>query len=152
VDFGMTSGDAALMLDRSDRWPEVGAWIKASYTSRGYSQTQFAEKIDISSNTLRSIERGRAPRLAVIARIEAALGWDPGTVQGLLDGDIDEPPPPTSSGSSDERIERLEAKVDHLTDLLMAALSGDTSQPFVEGAPVKRQHGGVPEPYDPDEA
>lgn len=42
------------MPDRSDRWPLVGGWIKASYTSRGYSQTQFAEKIDLRAQPVTS--------------------------------------------------------------------------------------------------
>jgi transcriptional regulator with XRE-family HTH domain len=141
------------VTDRSERWTIVGKAVKAGYTSLGLSQTQFAERVDVSTNTLRAIERGRTePRPAVIARIELAVGWPPGTIDKVLAGEDEEPPPPGSSPAANDadRIERLEQKVDHLTELLMAALSGDTSQPFVEGARSKQVLGGLPEDFDPD--
>jgi transcriptional regulator with XRE-family HTH domain len=141
------------MPDRSDRWPQVGPWIKARYTSLGMRQADVARAAGVSDTWLRAIERGTPqgpPSDTLLIRLDQALEWPPRTILRLLDGDLDDPPR-EGAATADQRIERLEAKVDHLTELLMAALSGDTSNPFVEGAPLKRQHGGTPESFDPDE-
>lgn len=84
------------------------------------TQVELCRAASLSDLTVRRLEQGAASqyRAATLGRLEAALGWAPGTIIALASGrDPSLPELPASARLTDitARLEVLERRVDELT-------------------------------------
>lgn len=74
-----------VVVDR--RWARVGEAIKTERRRLGYrTQHDLAARAGVSQRTISRLESGTRVSDGNIAAVEAALGWEPGTVDGLARG------------------------------------------------------------------
>lgn len=71
-------------------WLRLGRRVKSERGRKGYPSVQsFAAATGLSKRTIQTIESGSRtgrPRDATLARIELALGWQPGSAQRIVEG------------------------------------------------------------------
>ena len=79
----------AMTEDRTKlQWPKLAEAIRAAREARGLSQVDLAERAGISEGSVQNLESGKA-RTRIppsLAKIEAPLGWAPGSGRAILDG------------------------------------------------------------------
>lgn len=118
----------------------LAAAVRARRQAQGWSQRQVAEAGALGLPTVVGVERGRtAPRPFTCARLDAGLGWAPGTAAAVLAGTAEPPRPDAPSATATmapaqpstpdlagiyERLVRIEAKVDALITLTAADRRG----------------------------
>ena len=120
----------------------LAAAVRARRQAQGWSQRQVAEAGALGLPTVVGAERGRvAPRPFTCARLDAGLGWPPGTAAAVLAGTAEPPSPDTPPAAADsptrvpqlagpdlagtaERLIRIEAKLDALLALVAADRRG----------------------------
>lgn len=73
-----------------EAWARLGGWITDRRKQLGMDQRQLAEAAGVSENTISNYERGRVPARgkmpAGYLRVEKALKFGKGSLQGVLDG------------------------------------------------------------------
>jgi transcriptional regulator with XRE-family HTH domain len=71
-------------------WERLGRRIKAERGRKGYSSVAaLARAAGVSPRTVQAIESGSRsgrPREATLAKIERALGWQPGSAERIVEG------------------------------------------------------------------
>lgn len=71
-------------------WERLGRRIKVERGRKGYpSVRSLAEATGLSPRTIQTIESGSRtgrPRETTLARIERALGWQPGSAERIVEG------------------------------------------------------------------
>lgn len=71
-------------------WARLGRRIRAERGRKGYpSAAALADATGLSVRTIQGIETGSRtsrPRDATLARIELALGWQPGSAERIVEG------------------------------------------------------------------
>lgn len=78
--------------ERPEDWKRLGRALAARRgalrRSWGRSRSQFAKDVDISYRTISAIERGEKSNYgaALLASIERAYGWAPGSIESVLNG------------------------------------------------------------------
>lgn len=75
------------------RWPRpawigLGEYVRFARGDLGITQLELAVEAGVSPTTIRNIEQGRTRgRMPLhIGRVEAALGWMPGSAERVLEG------------------------------------------------------------------
>ncbi|MFC0080579.1 helix-turn-helix domain-containing protein [Aciditerrimonas ferrireducens] len=117
----------------------LAAAVRARRHAQGWSQRAVAERGGLGLPTVVGVERGTtAPRAFTCTRLDAGLGWPPGTAAAVLAGTGDPPPADSPLAAPDsptrvpqlstpdltgiyERLARLEGKL----DALLALVAGD---------------------------
>jgi transcriptional regulator with XRE-family HTH domain len=92
-------------------WQRLG---RAYEDARGRrSQNQVAEALDMSPTTLGDIEKGRRqPRYSTLRVLEEFYGWEKGTFELILKGQLNEP----DAGPPQAEIEALQATLSEVLD------------------------------------
>ena len=69
-------------------WRRAGGRVRTARTRAGYTAKQFAEVCGISERTLWALEKGERDSFSdeTLNRIEAELGWEPGSLRRLVEG------------------------------------------------------------------
>lgn len=100
---------------------KVAAAVIAARDATNMTQDDFCVMAGISVSTLRDLEQatGRRTRQSTLARLEAALGWQAGTIAKIAQG---EPVPATQEETMLSRLDALEQTVDYLQDQLRLVL------------------------------
>lgn len=128
---------------------------------RGWGLRLAAQKADLAVGTWQRLEAGEGVDYSSIVKAVEALGWPTEKADELSSPDYpltepasgpDDDPDPTDPGGLAQKVDRLEEKVDELTSLLRAALSGDATRLFADpdGTNEVRPGGPVVQGYDPD--
>ena len=75
-----------MSTERAAGWALIGGAIVARRAELGWSQADLARAAAVSTATIRKIERGHEQdyRQDIRARIETAMGWPHGKINGLL--------------------------------------------------------------------
>ncbi|MGC4925627.1 helix-turn-helix domain-containing protein [Streptomyces sp. DT117] len=76
-------------------WVRLGHAIEAARDAKGMTQVALAEAADVSESTVQNLESGKARvrQPPSVKKVEAALGWAPGSADAVLAGG--EPTPTT---------------------------------------------------------
>jgi transcriptional regulator with XRE-family HTH domain len=91
---------------------QIGKAIQRHRRNRGYTQTELAERADLSLKYVGEIERGAANMsIEVIERIAAVLGWNPLEVMGGVRGPLAEGVRTMVVNETEQVRERLGAMV-----------------------------------------
>lgn len=79
-------------MDRG--WKRVGDAVRAARKAQGLTQAELGALIDVSSGTIRAIERGTEFSKVghTLRALETELGWGPGSIEVLLEGGDPLPP------------------------------------------------------------
>lgn len=79
-------------------WQRLGRLMLQKRAELGLSQGQVAELMNVTTKTVRTLEKGRPVASSTVARVDSALNLEPGTALATLHGDVQEdpgvPPPP----------------------------------------------------------
>lgn len=71
----------------NDRQAAVVAAIGQALARKQWNSTDLARNADLSVDTVGDLLNGRRwPRAATLAKVEAALGWEPGVISASLAG------------------------------------------------------------------
>lgn len=95
-----------------DGWEAVGRQILAERSRRWPTRSAFADACHLSKRVLDDIETGRRPGNysdTTLARIEAALGWEPGEIRARAEGR-------RPRRSPDRNLRRLQDAWPHLSE------------------------------------
>jgi hypothetical protein len=74
----------------SGQWQRLADYVRSARVARGFaSQMALATAAGVSEGSVRSLESGRAyTRMPVVVpAVERALGWPPGTMRRLVEGE-----------------------------------------------------------------
>ncbi|MEU0667143.1 helix-turn-helix transcriptional regulator [Streptomyces lavendulocolor] len=88
-----------------EMWARLGQALKQARLARGLSQAELADAAGASTASVQSAEAGVVPKARMpitYARIATALGWPPGSVEAVLNG---EAPPGWSDVSVQQQID-----------------------------------------------
>jgi transcriptional regulator with XRE-family HTH domain len=126
----MSTPAAAPELER------LAAAVRTRRAELDMTQDQLAQRADVSVNTVRGIEQGgpHRPRSANALKLEAALGWQRGSIRAILAGGepvLDEP------GGGRRRIYADPAE-QHIADT--PGLSEDVTTALIEFARALRRN------------
>ncbi|MGW3298415.1 helix-turn-helix transcriptional regulator [Streptomyces rubiginosohelvolus] len=82
-------------------WVRLGHAIEAARDAKGMTQVALAEAADVSESTVQNLEAGkeRKRQPPSVKKVEAALGWAPGSADAVLAGG--EPTSLSAAPSSD---------------------------------------------------
>jgi transcriptional regulator with XRE-family HTH domain len=84
---------------------ELARQVTNGRLDRGMGQLPFARTAGIDVKTLTGIEAGkRAPHPGTQRKIERALGWEPGTIRQILEGQRGGSPVPRAAHLTDEEL------------------------------------------------
>lgn len=122
------SGSSAGM-PRNQRLTTLGQQIRAARETKGWAQSQLAERCDLSIESVSRIERGEiSPRFVVVERIVEVLGIEWAALLSL------QPAKPSPRRTAVARIVRI---LEELDDATLGNL-GD----FLRGVSRRRTSGG----------
>ncbi|RAJ54920.1 helix-turn-helix protein [Streptomyces sp. KhCrAH-43] len=90
-----------MMWLMSRDWVRLGHAIEAARDAKGMTQVALAEAADVSESTIQNLEAGkeRVRQPPSVKKVEAALGWAPGSADAVLTGG--EPTPLSADSNSD---------------------------------------------------
>lgn len=82
----------------AEDWSRLAAYVRSRrLVDLGLEQTALADLAGVSKRTIVTVENGRPVNLNTRAKLEAALGWAPGSTDAVLSGGepslIDSPEP-----------------------------------------------------------
>src|SRR5688500_10170750 len=88
---------------RMEDWQRLGEYVVARRVERGFrTRGDLASAVQVSSRLLGDIEKGRRGNFdpVTIAALEAALGWETGSVRRIVEGGEPQlrPPAPSTTG------------------------------------------------------
>lgn len=119
-------------MEREAARSAVRLAIQAEMSHRGWNITQLRDASEVDAGTLGDFLAGnRWPRMRTLGRIEHAVGWPPGTIVRMLDG---EPAPPVGGDTQDAAHEEdalLYRRPEGLSDDEWEALKQETRE-FIE--------------------
>lgn len=137
-----------MMCPMSRDWVRLGHAIEAARDAKGMTQVALAAAADVSESTVQNLEAGkeRQRQPPSVKKVEAALGWAPGSADAVLTGGDPTPlakPGPSAGGAlPGEGAAGLPLRIlqelsdGPLLDTTVLPLSGDSRMVIVvKGAP-----------------
>ncbi|ANZ17480.1 helix-turn-helix transcriptional regulator [Streptomyces noursei] len=83
-------------MNEPSGWKRLAVAIRRERERQGLSQAELAERAGVSVGSVKNAESGTAPKRRkpyTLTHIESALGWQPGTVDDFLRGEVITPAP-----------------------------------------------------------
>ncbi len=135
-----------MMCLMSRDWIRLGHAIEAARDAKGMTQVALAVAADVSESTIQNLEAGKARvrQPPSVKKVEAALGWTPGSADAVLaGGDPTTAPPgpreelPQAGDQSGLPLRIIQELADGpLLDTTVLPLSGDSRMVIVvKGTP-----------------
>ncbi|MFJ6487030.1 helix-turn-helix domain-containing protein [Streptomyces californicus] len=127
-------------------WVRLGHAIEAARDAKGMTQVALATAADVSESTIQNLEAGKARvrQPPSVKKVEAALGWAPGSADAVLAGGEPTPAPATQNTESPQAGDQTglplriiqELSDGPLLDTTVLPLSGDSRMVIVvKGTP-----------------
>lgn len=69
-----------------DGWDRVAAAVEDRRSALDWTQRRLAEEAGVAERTVQNLEAGKRPQARIRGRIERALGWEPGELRRIAEG------------------------------------------------------------------
>lgn len=122
-------------------WVRLGHAIEAARDVKGMTQVALAVAADVSESTIQNLEAGKARvrQPPSVKKVEAALGWTPGSADAVLAGGDPTPAPSSQPEEAPQAVDRSglplriiqELSDGPLLDTTVLPLSGDSRMVIV---------------------